>query len=479
MTDASPRADRRAAWIIFLTTFLAYAYFFQGLGWNQFAHFSTMRSLAEHGTADISAFTDLTQDITVNEHGTFSNKPPGIALLGTPFYFLLMKIERWIGIDYSAYRVMLRNLHVMTILLSALPGAILNVQLFYAFRREHLALRTAMLMAGAFAFGSLSWPYAGLLMSHLAVASLVFGAWYLLTDLDLTTRRALCAGMLIGLGILCDLLTLPVGFVLGLYVIARRSPFRTWMTYGFGPLMGILALLIYNHLAHGSASQSGALHPTTTFSSPDLFLGQFTWPQWRRLYWITYQPMRGIFTTCPIFIICLISLLLIRRPVRMRLDRIAILLILLVYVLFYLTFIGWNGGWSVGLRYMIPVLPLVWLFAIEPFKRFGPLCAVLIVLSMVHMLAVTSVRVLTPSPDAGPPNTSDPVRACLIVFLQGRTNWSADGYNLGELIGLWERLHLVPIYLLLAIFYIYAFTRPNRQPAAEQVSSAGFQLDKE
>jgi hypothetical protein len=479
VTEAFPRENRRAAWIIFLTSFLAYAYFFQGIGWNQFAHFSTMRALAEHGNADITDFTWLTQDITVNANGTFSNKPPGIALLGTPFYFVLMRIERMLGIDCGGYLVMLKNLHALTILLSALPGAILNVQLFYAFRRERLSVRTAMLMSGAFAFGSLSWPYSGLLMSHLAVAALTFGAWYLLTHAELTMRRAVAAGMLIALAILCDLLTVPVAALLGLYLILRRAPARLWLTFSACSTLGILAILLYNRIAHGGAAQSGNFHPTTTFSNPDLLFGQFSWPQWRRLYWITYQPMRGLFTTCPMFIVCLIALLLIRRPFRMRLDRVAILLILAVYLLFYLTFIGWSGGWGVGLRYAIPALPLLWMFAIEPFKRFPRLCAIIIVLSILQMLAVTSVCVLMPSPKTDQPNGSDPVRADLIVFLQGRTNWTGDGYNLGELIGLWERLHLLPIYALLTIFYTCAFTRPNRQSADEALSSRGFQLEKQ
>ena len=100
------------------------------------SHFATIRSLAEHGNADISSFTSLTGDFTVAPRGTYSNKPPGIALIGTPFYFVLMKLERFRGIDIDAKSVWLGNLHAMAALLSALPAAILNVQLFFAMRRE-------------------------------------------------------------------------------------------------------------------------------------------------------------------------------------------------------------------------------------------------------------------------------------------------------------------------------------------------------
>jgi hypothetical protein len=477
--EASRREDRRAAWIIFLTSFLAYSYFFQGVGWNQLAHFSTMRSLAEHGTADISAFTDLTGDYTAIGTAKYSSKPPGIALLGTPFYFVLMNFERWIGWDIGAESVWLKNLHVVTILLSALPGAILNVLIFYAFRREGALPRTAMLLAGAYAFGSLSWPYSGVLMAHLMCAVLIFAVWYLLSENELTIGRCICAGALAGLSILCDLFMAPLAGVFALYLVARKSGTRNLAVYCLGPIGSAPLILLYNRIAQGNALSSGPFHPTPEFTAPGLLFGLFDWPEWRRLYWITYQPMRGIFVCCPIFLICLMSLLLIRRREKIRLDRRAILLIVLLYVVFYLTYYTWTGGWSVGLRFAIPALPLIWIFAHKPFERFPRVCALLIVLSMVHMISVTSVRVLYPGPGTGPPNSSDPIRACLIVFLQGRTNTTDNGYNLGELAGVWERFQLLPIYLLLTIFYTYAFTRPNRQSAGEAVSSRGFQLEKQ
>ena len=366
---------RGAPWVIFFTTFIAYGYFFQGNGWNQAAHFATMRSLAERGAAEISPFTDHTQDVSYFSGGVYSNKPPGIALLGTPFYFVLMKVERAMHVEIDTERAWLRNLYVMTLLLAALPGAILNVQLFYALRREKLSIRAAMTMCGAFAFGSLSWPYGGMLMSHLATASLVFGAWQLLTGEIVSTRCAIGAGLLIAAGILCDFLTIPVAAVLGVYLLVRRGGLKQFMVYGFAALLGIAANLLYDRLAHGSAMQSGPLKPNATFTQARLFFGEFLAPDWRRIYWITYHPMRGLFVTCPVFLACLLSLLAIRRPLRFRLDFLAIALILGIYLIFYLTFYGWTGGWFVGPRYMIPALPLVWMFAIPAFKKFPRICA--------------------------------------------------------------------------------------------------------
>ncbi len=370
MPPAIHRPDRRAAWMIFLITFICYSYFFQGIGWNQMAHFATIRSLAEHGTAEISRFTDLTQDITVTPHGVFSTKSPGFALLGVPPYFLLITLERFFSIDFNATRTWLINMHVITMLLCSLPGAALNVLIFFAFRRENASLRTAMLLAGAFAFGSLSWPYSGVLMVHMLSAALLFAVWYLLTQPTLSSRHILAAGALLGVGILSDILVAPNVVVFAIYLAVRRISPRQWLIYALGPGAGILLTLLYNRLAHGSALASGPFHPIATFTAPGLLFGEFGWPEWIRLYWITYQPMRGLLPCCPIFILCLLALFLIRRPMRFSLPPITILLIFAGYIAFYLSFIGWTGGWSVGPRYMIPALPLLWIFALKPFLRF-------------------------------------------------------------------------------------------------------------
>jgi hypothetical protein len=467
------RAERRAAWVILILTFAAYAYFFPGADWNSMSHFATIRSLAERGTADISPFTSLTGDFTVAPGGVYSNKPPGLALLGTPIYFVLMKLERWHGMDIDAKPVWIGNLHVLAALLSALPAAILNVQLFYAMRREGAGIRAAMrregagiraamLLAGAFAFGSLSWPYSGTLMSHMLCASLVFAVWYLLSGATITSRQSVISGMLIGLACLCDLLIFPIAAIFMFYLVVVKRSWRQWLMFIAGPTCALLLILLYNRLAHGGALQSGAFHPAASFSAPGLLLGQFSSPRWRRIWWITFHPMRGLFICCPIFLFCVAALFVVRRPMRMRGNRILILLILMVYVAFYLTFFGWTGGWGVGLRYMIPVLALLWLFALAPAQRFPKSAAGFAAWSIFNMLAITSVQVLFPAPNSGPATDADPVYTCRTHLLWGELNQSPDSHNLASLVGVAGLWQLIPIFAILLVYLGYALLmRPH------------------
>ena len=97
--DATGRQDRRALILIFCTFTLCYAYFFQGGGYNQNSHFDTVRALVERGTTEITAYADNTGDIGVVKGRVYSNKPPGLAFLGAPLYFVAYRLERGLGLD--------------------------------------------------------------------------------------------------------------------------------------------------------------------------------------------------------------------------------------------------------------------------------------------------------------------------------------------------------------------------------------------
>lgn len=455
------RTDRRMKWVLFLTSFLSYLYFYQGGGWNQWAHFATMRALVEQGTADISGYTHLTGDVSLIHGRYFSNKPPGMALSGVAPYSLLMQIERAAGWNPADPDVTAINLYLMTILLAALPAALVNVLLYVAFSRQGASQRTAALLAGAYAFGSLNWPYSGMLMSHAIAQMLVLVTWLWVTAAPLSRLRSMAAGLAMAWAIMCDWLMAPVAGAFAVYLLTRPSRIAA-LPFIAASATGLLGLFLYGQLAHPGAGAGTSFQMSEQFTDQRMLFGVFGSPQWERIYWITYHPMRGLFTTCPMFIVCLISLLFVRRPFCISAEQILILSILWVFLAFYLTFFGWTGGWSVGLRYALPAMPLLWLLAHRAAVRMPGISSLFIVISIIHMLAVTSVRVMSPAPPGGRPDNSDPVRECLIVLVQGRTNHTLNGFNLGEVVGLPERLHLLPVAALMAACFATAARMGDR-----------------
>src|SRR5262245_5258346 len=146
----------------------SYAYFYQGEGWSMTSHFATIRSVVERGTFEISAYRSQTGDISVVEGRVYSNKPPGLALVGGVPYLLISSIQRARGMDLSSQSVATFNQYILTFLLSAVPGAALVLMLYFWFRRRtNVGVRSSLALAAAFAFGSLVWPYSGMLFNHL------------------------------------------------------------------------------------------------------------------------------------------------------------------------------------------------------------------------------------------------------------------------------------------------------------------------
>src|SRR5205814_164430 len=157
-------AERRARWGLFVASLLVYAWFFQGDGFNQNAHFDTVRALVERRTFAITDYAragevGYTGDVSVVGGRVYSSKPPGLAVICAPFYAAVRGVERATGVDETSPRVVRINQYLTTIWGSAVPAALLVVAMYGYFLRRGMAAGDAMLLAAAFAFGSLLLPY--------------------------------------------------------------------------------------------------------------------------------------------------------------------------------------------------------------------------------------------------------------------------------------------------------------------------------
>jgi hypothetical protein len=147
------------------------------------------------------------------------------------------------------------------------------------------------------------------------------------------------------------------------------------------------------------------------------------------------------------FILCLLSLLGAMRA-WLRANVIPALIVAF-FVVFYTSFNGWAGGFSIGPRYAIPALPFLMLFAVPAIGRYRSIAVVLIVLSTVNMLAVTSYNVMVPGNSVGGPMSFDPVAEC---YKRLTMNWVArndESFNLGMKLGLRGVLSVLPVVLVL------------------------------
>ncbi len=449
--------ERRVARLLLVGTLLVYTYFFQGQGYNQNAHLDTIRAVVERGTFEITAFArpggtlTFTEDIYDIGGRVFSNKPPGMAIAGAPVYTLLAGVERAMRLDLNALPVVRFNAYVLAMALSALPAAWVVLAFFRHLLDNGVALRDATLAATGLAFGTLLFPYAGVLMSHNLLAACLFAPWAWVSKPSVSVARVTSAGLLVGLGVLTFLPVAPLAVLYAIHLLRRRR-IRHVIAFCAGPALAVIVMLAYNARYYGSPFETGARLGGEQFYESHLFLGYFGVPDPRRLFWVTFHPFRGLLYCCPLFILCLLSFLV---PARGWLrSNLIPALVIAFFILFYTSFNGWAGGFSVGPRYAIPALPFLMLFAIPAIARYRTLAMVLIALSVLNMLAVTSYNVMVPGNSVGGPLPDDPVAEC---YKRLTMNWVArnsESFNLGMVAGMKGVASILPAAVMIAGLYV-------------------------
>ena len=468
----------RSDLLLFLATLFVYGYFFQGYGYNQDAHFDTVRAIVERHTLEITPYIadpygpGFTGDVSRAGDRVYSSKPPGLALVVLPCYAVTYAIERAMGIDPTTDSNVTANQWLCTVWGSVLPGAILAVSLRRYFRRRGMSGADSLLLAGGFAFGSLMFPYAGMLVTQTLMAACLFIAWRLIEDPNPTDARAAIAGALLGLSLLAEISAAPLVLVYLFVAWTRRR--RAALCFLIGPILAVIVLLIYQCIAFGGVFASSYSRVNPNYQDRGLLLGHFNLPDPRMLYWLSLHPVRGLFYCCPIFFIPILSVLA-RGAEIARKDWIIPAAVIANFLLFNLTFHGWTGGFGTGPRYLIPTLPFIMAFAPAGYRRFPRICVALILISVAAMLAVTAVRVQWEANLFGPPRGYDPVAESFVSLTKYRHIARDRGSsNLGLLLGLRGMWSLLPPLLVIAAWVAspWFFSKRQHGLAARATESA-------
>src|SRR5262249_38281959 len=153
-----------------------------------------------------------------------------------------------------------------------------------------------------------------------------------------------------------EYLTLPL---IGLYAVlwwARRKELgRDGLHFWVGPALGVAALLALQLLMFGSPFSLTYDNQNPVFVDQGLAFGMVGVPDPRRLWWLTFQPYRGLFWSSPMLALAFVG------PGRLHGRRRMLFCLASVgyFLLFNLAFNNWPGGWGFGARYLIPALPFL------------------------------------------------------------------------------------------------------------------------
>jgi hypothetical protein len=336
-------ADRRIAEWLFLVTFATYGYFFAGGGWNQNATFDLTRAIVERHTLAIDAYAGNTGDVSYGRGHIYANKAPALSWMLAIPYAPLYAFERAREADTGNVQLLTINVYICSLLCVALPGALIPSMLFLYARRRGFEARWSALASLSIALATQLLPYASIPMVAVPSAALLLFA--------LTTHRRALAGLAAGLAVAMNYLCAPA-----LVVFAFVGPRKSWLRYAAGSLAPLVALLAYQRICFGGFFTTSVAVTDPRFLIHGAPLGVLQRPSLVVLYGITLSPYRGFFFFAPLLIVAITGFLAWWR--RERIACAAAIAAIVAFLSVNASFNGWEGGFGVGGRYLVPLIPL-------------------------------------------------------------------------------------------------------------------------
>ncbi|HKW20577.1 MAG TPA: hypothetical protein VJO13_04315 [Ktedonobacterales bacterium] len=286
---------------------LCYVFYLTPAGTNTLSRYDMVYALA-HGTAIIDIHAGNTIDVSYYQGHWYSPRSLGLSLLATPLLWLLSHITAIDNTTQFTLTQQIAYLNAFTVLPVAIMAAV-ALRRFVAHLRPSLASTPLpMVVAGAFALGTLAYPFSTTFFSHAFGGGLAFIGFYLLyraRDKENAGAWVILSGLLLGLAVISEY---PVGVIVVLlfaYIWLVFPGQRLLMTGAFivGLIPSVLLLGWYNWFAFGSP-----LHLSYAYVSDPAFSGQhdgffgITSPHLDSL-WSTLVFPRGLLIESPFLLL--------------------------------------------------------------------------------------------------------------------------------------------------------------------------------
>lgn len=317
---------------------------------NEFSRWDLAVALVDFHTVEVTrvvaATHTETEDLSSVEGRLYSNKAPGAALAGLPGY----AIARAIAGPPTAHN-MRWTLTAMRLLASTLPAIL--VALLVGTMATRFGVNATFAVV-ALLFGTPLFAYGLLFFAHALTALALFAAFMLLFS---ERPRELAAGLAIGIAVLSEY---PSAIPCAILIVCAlpRLHLRGLLRVIAGGLPFAITLALYDYAAFGSAFTLGSAHESAVFYRDVARRGLFgvSFPSPAIFLRLLFDPSKGLFVFSPVLALALLGI----RRARTMLPRAAFVALVATPLSILLTFAGyanWDGGWTVGARYLVPSLP--------------------------------------------------------------------------------------------------------------------------
>jgi hypothetical protein len=478
--------------IAFVIVLFAYGYVFpRWADWNQNSRFDLTRALVEHRTVAIDRYAANTGDYATVRGRIVSDKAPGLSLLAVLPYVLYRLVTHVPPVQHLVERVAHRGafadtlnpngtgvsddkadeavaLMWVTFVCVAIPAALLTVLLARLFRRfsphesVNAAVAVVLMLATPLA------AYGNAFYGHVPVAVLLFAAFALLIEAGtvLGRERLVAMGALFGAALVIEYPGALIVAALGIWTLvilwrSRALPRLGWLV--LGSLLPLALLGLYDRAAYGTILPTGYEHSTLWQDRHSEGFVSITYPKLNALWGATFGDFRGLFFLAPVLLLAAPGFVVWWRTGRDRAAWFVVLWSIVVFFLFDAASAMWWGGFAVGPRYLLPMLP----FCCYPIGALIPVFirrwrlaaggAILAAISLIHVWSQLLAGQGYP-PDTLPHPLTQYVLPRLRAGDIARNAGMAAGLH-----GLWSIVPLVVALLALAgLGLAYAGARPQR-----------------
>lgn len=516
------RITRRAYSVtLFLILLACYGYFLpKWADWGSNSRANLVYAVGDLGVLHIDAYHENTGDKACypgpfTPHPTdvllgecqghyYTDKSLGPSLLALPFYMVfkgvaaLPPIQSFIesgrgigavadtlnpegqGIRPEAvYQYM--ALTWITFFATAVPSAFLGVVVYWMAARFAAREGYAFLVGLLYGLGTIAFPYSNSLFQHQLAAFSAFVGFYLLYRViheKANLNWLWLVGLLFSLGVITEYPLVPALAIIFLWA-AIRMPNRLAL---YRVVLAAIPLGLifagYNLLTFESPLPVGYAYSTNWQGEHQTGFLSLTLPSpemLERFYGVAFSPIRGIFLISPILLLGVWGLWLMWRQRKAQRGVVAVCGLVVAYFLFYnSSSIMWWGGFTIGPRYLVPMLPFLMLPAVFAFNALLPRLWGKLLVGALAAVSLFSVWAMLMGGQQWPPIEPWPMTFALMNAQSTLLDYSlpllSEGdvaRNLGTLVGLPGLASILPLLVVIALLLGLGPRLLSRQRSAQ------------
>jgi hypothetical protein len=355
----------------------------------------------------------------------------------------------------------------LAFVVSMLPTALMGALMYRLLAR--FTVRPWPRIGVVLGYGLLTpaFAYAGAFYGHQLSAACMLAAFCLvfMSARRLSTCSLLGIGLLLGYSVVTEYPSALIAGVLFVYTFCRLV--NRWRI-GWVVITGALIAggwMVYNTVVFGSPLTLG-------YSNSELWTEQhhtgfmsLTMPDWEAIWGISFSLFRGLFVLSPLLLLAVPGFALWWRAGEHRSEFWVTLASIVAMFLFNSSSAMWWGGYAIGPRYLLPMLPFMALPMLFVFREWGDRMWMKVLCVVLFSWSLVATWGLTLAGQSFPPDT---LRNPLVEY--ALPNWQIGNIdrNLGMFLHLPAIISLLPLLVCVAALFVVL-----RFLAREDLTSAG------